>query len=74
MELILDKSSVKITEDGLMKIDGVPMFRKIVRHGVIYIQFCDKDRMRSNCRGTRLVEIKLDILLLAIQGEENGSK
>jgi hypothetical protein len=52
-----------------MKIDGVPMFRPYIDKGVIYIQFFDKDRMRSNCRGSRFVNIKLDDLIKAIQKE-----
>jgi len=61
-----DEVAIKTTEDGLMKLDGVPMFRKVVRDGAIYVQFYDKDRMRSNCRGSRLVEIRLDLLVLSV--------
>ena len=70
MAKIFDEIAIKITDDGLMKLDGVPMFRKVVHNNAIYIQCMDKDRMRSSCRGTRLVEIRLDLLILAIRQAE----
>lgn len=54
---------IKIKDDGLIRIDGVPAFRMIVREDVIYLQFFDKDRLRSQCRGSRFVEISLDELV-----------
>jgi len=54
---------VKVNEDGLAKIDGIPMFKIIERDNLFYVEFCDHDRMRSRCRGSRLVEIPLEILV-----------
>lgn len=71
MAVTFDNKSIKTSEDGLMKIDGVPMFRKVIRDGVIFVQFFDKDRMRSSCRGTRLVEIRLDLLIQTIRNGDN---
>lgn len=79
MAKIYNEIAIRTSEDGLMKIDGVPMFRKVIHNGVTYLQFCDKDRMRSNCRATRLVEVRLDVLMLAIEkavidGSANGTE
>lgn len=56
-------NTLKILEDGLVKIDQVTAFRKVERDGVIYLQFCDHDRMRSNCRGSRFIEIPLSVIV-----------
>lgn len=79
MAKIFNEIAVKASEDGLMKIDGVPMFRKVEHNNIVYLQFCDKDRMRSSCRGSRLVEIRLDLLIQAINkaeviGGESGTE
>lgn len=54
---------VRITDDGLVKLDGITSFRIVVREGITYFQVCDHDRMRSNCRGTRYVEVPLEVLV-----------
>ena len=56
-------TTVKINPDGLVKIDGITPFKRVERDGVIYLQFCDHDRMRSSCRGTRFVEVPLPQLV-----------
>lgn len=58
--------SIKTNIDGLIRIDGITAFRRVERDGVIYLQFCDHDRMRSQCRGTKFVEVPLDVLIAAI--------
>jgi hypothetical protein len=55
--------TVKITEDNLVRIDGIGVFRRIQREGVLYLQFMDTDRYRAKCRGSKFVEIPLHILL-----------
>jgi hypothetical protein len=52
-------STVKVQDDGLVKIDGITVFRRVVRDGTIYLQFQDRDRMRASCRGTIFVEVPL---------------
>jgi len=54
--------TVEIDQSGMVRVDGPPQFRRIVRGGRVWVQFADRDRMRSACRGTRLVEIPLDAL------------
>ena len=51
-----------IGDDGLVRVDGIIAFRVVYRRGEPCIQFCDQDRLRSSCRGTRYVEIPLGVL------------
>lgn len=69
-------AKIKIGDGGLIRIDGITVFRKIERGGIIYLQFCDNDRMRAKCRGTKFVEIPLDVVytLLNIKDIPNGSE
>jgi len=53
---------LEIGADGLVRIDGIIAFRIVIRQHKVCIQFCDQDRLRSSCRGTRYVEIPLDAL------------
>ena len=55
--------SVEIAQDGKFKVDGMTVFRRFVRDGIIFVQFYDKDRQRSICRGTPFVEIPLVVLV-----------
>lgn len=58
-----DGKTVKITEDNIVRIDGIGVFRCIQRDGVPYLQFMDTDRYRAKCRGSRFVAIPLHILV-----------
>jgi hypothetical protein len=58
-----DGKTVKITEDNLVRVDGIGVFRSVRRAGVLYLQFMDTDRYRARCRGSRFVEIPLHILV-----------
>lgn len=61
---ILDPNAemLAIGNDGLVRVDGIIAFRVVTRQGKPCLQFCDQDRLRSQCRGTRYVEIPLDAL------------
>lgn len=59
--------TVSIDEDGLVRVDGGPMFRRIVRGGQIFVQFCDRQKMRSRIRGTPYIEIPLIVLVDRLQ-------
>lgn len=64
MSVMIDHSGsmIYVSDDGLARIDGIPMFRRVIRDGVVFIQFADNDRMRAKCRGTRFIEVPLDVL------------
>lgn len=60
-------STVFVRPDGLVTVDGIPAFRRVVRpDGIVVLQFCDDDKLRSSFRGSRLVEIPVDALLDAL--------
>ncbi len=58
-----DGKTVKVTGDNLVRIDGIGVFRRVLRAGVLYLQFMDTDRYRAKCRGSRYVEIPLQVLV-----------
>jgi len=53
-------SCFRVLDDGLVKLDGIAVLRKVEHDGKLYLQFCDNDRMRSQLRKTRYVEIPLE--------------
>jgi hypothetical protein len=55
-----------VADDGLARLDGIPMFRVIDRAGVIILQFQDRDRLRAQCRGSKFVEIPLCDIMAAL--------
>ena len=65
---------VTIAGDGLVKLDGITILRRVLRGNKFYLQFCDSDRMRSQLRKTRYVEIPADVFIQLIQGKLNGDK
>ena len=58
---------IKITPTNLVRVDGIGVFRRVVRGDAVFIEFCDNDRMRIKCRGTKFVEVPLDALLSALE-------
>jgi hypothetical protein len=66
--------AVKIADDGLVKLDGITAFRRVLRDGVIMIQFYDRDRQRSTCRGTPFVEIPLVVLVAMMEIQERADE
>ena len=71
--MIADVKQIQVADDGLMRVDGVPMFRRIERDGVVYLEFFDRDRLRAQCRGTRLVEVSLDTIVTMLKGNHEQS-
>lgn len=65
---------IHVADDGLVKLDGITILRKVERDGKLFLQFCDYDRMRSQLRKTRYVEIEATLLLAKIQGEPNADE
>lgn len=61
-----------IREDGLVRLDGIAIARRVCRNGKVFLSFMDRDRMRSNLRKTPHVEIPLDVFskAIALQGSE----
>jgi hypothetical protein len=62
---VLDQmgSFVKVNAmTGLVKVDGIPVFRIVTGQDGVKVQFADNDRLRSRSRGTRFVEVPIIIL------------
>lgn len=61
-----------IRDDGLVRLDGIAIARRVCRGGKVFLSFIDRDRMRSNLRKTPYVEIPLDVFskAVALQGTE----
>ncbi|MCJ7533192.1 MAG: hypothetical protein MUO64_19495 [Anaerolineales bacterium] len=45
---------------SLVRVDGIILCKRVERCGVVYLQFKDGDRLRSQCRGTAFVEVPLE--------------
>ena len=54
--------TVTIDREGLVRVDGVVVFRLLTRGGILFAQFLDSDRLRSQCRGARYIEVPWDAL------------
>ena len=54
---------IRVTSGGLVKIDGIPICRRIMRKDGIYLQFLDPDKGRARIRNANLVEVRLDALI-----------
>lgn len=69
---IIDESGkgLRIIKEFL-RVDGIPVFKIIEKDGIKYAQFCDKDRLRANCRGAQFVEVPLDVFVLFLQGVQH---
>lgn len=65
--------TVKIGEDNLVRIDGIGVFRRVERDGVVCLQFMDTDRYRAKCRGSKFIEVPLHILVSIISPTVKGT-
>ena len=64
-----------IAENGLVKLDGITIVRRVLRGDKCYLQFGpDPHKMRSQFRKTRYVEIPAEVFIRLIQGMTNGTK
>ena len=52
--------SIEISNDNLVRVDGIPICKRVHRKDGTYLQFADRDRVRNDIRGTRFVEVRLD--------------
>ena len=68
MSKTLTKKAIHIDPiSGMICIDQIKVCRKIVApNGDIFLEFKDRDRHRSNCRGDCFVEVRLTDLVDAI--------
>jgi len=50
-------------DSGMVRVDGIPLCRRVVRRDGVYLQFADRDRQRTRIRGTRYIEVRLDAFI-----------
>jgi hypothetical protein len=56
----LQAKTVRIDpETSLVRVDGIILFKRVLKESGIFLQFKDSDRLRSRRRGTEFVEIPL---------------
>lgn len=58
--------TVRISQEDMVRLDGISLCRRVIRDGVVYLQFRDNNRERTVCRGTPIVEIPALVLLKKI--------
>lgn len=75
MSSLAEGSDIVIATDGLVRVDGIAVFKVVVREDKTFIEFFDHDRMRSKCRGTKFVEVEIGAILEAIakDSKENNA-
>lgn len=72
LEPVQDNSAKCISIDpvsGLVRVDGIPMFKVIDGKDGIKLQFKDGDKLRSKYRGTQYIEVPLEALVNKIKAE-----
>jgi hypothetical protein len=53
---------------GMVRVDGVPVFKiRTSDNGEIYLQFADLNKIRSDGRGTRFIEVPIEVLIEKIK-------
>lgn len=70
MKPIYDASCSCINIDpasGLVRVDGIPVFKVLAVGNEIRIQFLDGSKLRSQFRGTQLVEVPLSTLVFMLE-------
>ena len=63
---------IKICADGMVRINGAPVFKRVELDGVIYLEFVDRDRMRSSCRGSKFVKVSLTEIIEKLNEKTDG--
>lgn len=57
----VEAKTVKIDPNtSLVRVDGIILFRRVLRDSGVILQFKDSDRLRSRRRGTEYVEVPLE--------------
>lgn len=52
--------------DGLVKVDGIPIFMIVMRDGKPWLRVCDRNKMRSKERGDQCIEMPLSVFIVKL--------
>lgn len=64
--LLVDIRGITKDIDGMIRVDGIILFRVIERDGKKFVQVKDYDRKRIKCRHSYFVEVPIDIFISRI--------
>jgi hypothetical protein len=58
MKITLEK--IVLDEANFLRMDGSATCKIVIEDGQIWLEFYDRDRLRSQCRGDQYLKISLD--------------
>ncbi len=58
--------TVTVDSTGLVRVDGIPVFRRLIRDGELFLEFCDRDRLRARALNRETVSVPLDALVVRL--------
>lgn len=62
-------STICVNTKGLVRVDDIVVFAVVVRDSALWLRFCDRNRQRARIRGSRCVEVPLDVVLACLMRE-----
>ena len=58
--------TVTVDATGLVRIDGIPVFRRLVRGGEVFLEFRDRDGLRARALNRETICVPLDALVVRL--------
>ena len=58
--------TVTVDATGLVRIDGIPVFRRLVRGNEVLLEFRDRDRLRARALNRETICVPLDELVIRL--------
>lgn len=55
--------TVTVDAAGLVRVDGIPVFRRLVRGGELFLEFRDRDGLRARALNRETICVPLDALV-----------
>jgi len=55
--------TVTVDPHGLVRVDGIPVFRRLVQGGEVLLEFRDRDRLRARAMNRETICVPLDELV-----------
>ena len=58
--------TVTVDATGLVRVDGIPVFRRLVRGGELLLEFYDRDGLRARALNRETICVPLDALVMRL--------
>lgn len=58
--------TVTVDAAGLVRIDGIAVFRRLVRGNEVFLEFRDRDRLRARALNRETICVPLDALVVRL--------